>query len=90
MYLVNVGHNRSVKQTLRRRIAPVVVLAGEFDVGQMASDAGHSNRAWAPWLPEIEIEGIIFDVLAPCVVLNDAVSFDSGPRASPPPESLTV
>lgn len=67
--IMNVGHNWCVEQGLGRRVCPVLVLAGEVNIGQVASDTGHCNGALAPWLPEIKVERVVLYVLVPRVVL---------------------
>lgn len=62
-HIVYVGNHRSTEQRLWRRKAPVFVLAGKVQVGEMAHDAGHRDGALTILRAEIEIKRVILDVL---------------------------
>ena len=64
------GNNRGVEERLRGRIAPVLVFIRELDIGQMAGHAGHGNCALSPILTEVEVEGVVLDVLVSCIMLQ--------------------
>lgn len=66
---MNTGYNRGTKERFWWRMTPVLVFRREVHAGQVTSNASHRNRAAAPWLAKVEVEGIIFYILAACVVL---------------------
>jgi hypothetical protein len=60
--LINSRDSRSVKETFRRRIAPVCVSRTELNIRQMTRNASHNYTATSPWLTEIKVEGIVLYV----------------------------
>lgn len=69
-YFMNAGDYGGVEQALRRRVAPILVLARELDVGEMTSNTSHGHRALSQRLSEVKVERVILDVLVARVMLQ--------------------
>jgi hypothetical protein len=70
---MNVGDYGSVEQSLWWRVTPVLVLAGELDIGQVASDACHCDGTLPQILPKVEIKRVVLDVLISRIMLVKAL-----------------
>lgn len=68
-YLRDRSHYRCSEEALRRGVLPPLVRFGELQPRQVAEDGGHGDAAVVPWRAEVEVEGVVFDVLRACVVL---------------------
>lgn len=66
---MDTGDYGSVEQSLRWRVAPILVLARKFDIGKMACDASHCDFTLAQRLSKVKIKRVILDVLISCIVL---------------------
>jgi hypothetical protein len=63
------GMDGGVKQVVRRRIFPVLVLRSKFKSGEMTSDTCHRHRRAPPWWSEIKDKRVVLDKLGPRVML---------------------
>lgn len=74
VYIVNTSNYGRTEECLWRRMAPILVLWREVDVGQVAGDTCHGDRAFAPSLAKVKIERVVFDELVPGIVLSHSRS----------------
>ena len=57
------GLDRGFEQLRRRTRVPFAVILREFNLRQVAKDAGHGYGTTAPWLAKREVEFVVLYVL---------------------------
>jgi hypothetical protein len=69
-YIWDYRQDRGVKEAIRGRVFPLLVVARKLHRREMALDRGHGHRGVPPWRAEVIVKGVVLDICVACVVLS--------------------